>query len=142
MSNEKYCANCKGKGEVQRFSPGMEESWMEPCPDCKGKKMKAKNAPSCKHCDDTGLVAWEAGDRMTIDPCQCLDRGINVTLRGGGIKLAFVEGGGVVLTVSDNGGADGSPSDQLKFVVERSDLKKIAKAMKKARGIMKSLGQK
>jgi endogenous inhibitor of DNA gyrase (YacG/DUF329 family) len=138
------CANCKGTGLVQRFSPGMDSSWTEPCPECqKEKKMKAKATPNCKHCDDTGLVAWEAGGQMTIDPCGCLlKKGISVLLKGGGLRLSFVVGGGVILKVSDNGGADGSPPDQLKFVVERDDLKKIAKAMKKARGIMKALKQK
>jgi hypothetical protein len=144
MSNEKYCATCRGTGKVQRFSPGMDSSWMDPCPDCeKGKKMKAKFEPNCKHCDDTGLVPRPIGTGQELDPCQCLlENGISVFLRGGGVKLSFVEGGGVILKVSDHGGADGSPSDQLKFVVERSDLKKLIKAMKKAKGIMRVLKQK
>ena len=97
----------------------------------------------CKHCEDTGLVSWEAGGKQTVEPCGCiLEKGINVSLRGGGVSIKFVEGGGIVLQAADNGGCDGSPPDRITFAVDRDDLKKVIKALKKARDIAEFMGGK
>jgi len=105
--------------------------------------MKGKKKPSCDHCGDTGLVVWEAGDQQSVDPCQCLlDKGICVNVRGGAVKLFLAEGGSAILKLHDNGGCDGSPPNCVGIAIERSDLKKLVKALKKGKRIMKALGQK
>jgi len=136
-----YCARCRGEGQVERTGPGMDSSVTELCPDCKGKTKKAPNG-KCS-CDGTGLVVWTAGGETKVDPCFCLlNKGIEVMLHGGKIKVNFVEGGGVVLVASDFGGCDGSPPDELEFTATRAQLKNLIKAMKKSRSVMKALGMK
>ena len=76
-----------------------------------------------------GTILWEADDQNYREAVRSEARSV-------------VEGGGIAFQAADNGGCDGSPPDRITFSVDRDDLKKIIKALKKARDIARFMGGK
>ena len=54
---------------VRRPVPTIQGEWIE-VPETSPEPTAPLLEPPCPVCDGTGIICWEAGDKVTVDPCS------------------------------------------------------------------------